>query len=187
MMRLARADDPEAAAQERAKARDRMARSREVANVRDQSNVVEFPQKNANQRSATIAIEKGAPGERAFKDAFTAWGEEYPTASTVQPEPGTGSTWGLMFKSQVERCWKKPPYGSEETSVPEAAFAIRLKPDGTLQGMPVPEKSPTTPFGRAYQASALRAIFECQPYSLPAAYFDEWKYFAPVFTEHGLP
>ena len=36
----------------------------------------------ANQRSATIAIEKGAPGERAFKDAFTAWGEDYPTAST---------------------------------------------------------------------------------------------------------
>jgi hypothetical protein len=36
----------------------------------------------ANQRRATIAIEKGAPGERAFKDALTAWGEDYPTAST---------------------------------------------------------------------------------------------------------
>jgi hypothetical protein len=28
-----------------------------------------------NQRRAIIAIEKGAPGERAFADAFTAWGE----------------------------------------------------------------------------------------------------------------
>ena len=28
-----------------------------------------------NQRRAIIAIEKGAPGERAFNDAFTAWGE----------------------------------------------------------------------------------------------------------------
>ena len=36
----------------------------------------------ANQRRATIAIERGAPGERAFKDALTAWGEDYPTCST---------------------------------------------------------------------------------------------------------
>jgi hypothetical protein len=28
-----------------------------------------------NQRRAIIAIEKGAPGERAFNDAFAAWGE----------------------------------------------------------------------------------------------------------------
>jgi len=28
-----------------------------------------------NQRRAIIAIEKGSPGERAFNDAFTAWGE----------------------------------------------------------------------------------------------------------------
>ncbi|MDE2332709.1 MAG: hypothetical protein KGK16_18275, partial [Bradyrhizobium sp.] len=28
-----------------------------------------------NQRRAIIAIEKGAPGERAFNEAFTAWGE----------------------------------------------------------------------------------------------------------------
>jgi hypothetical protein len=141
----------------------------------------------ANQRRAIIAIEKGAPGERAFNEAFAAWGEQYPTASTVQPEPGTGSTWSLMFKSQVERCWKKPLYASEETSKPEAAFSIRLNPDGTLQGMPVPEKSPTTRFGRVYQESALRAIIQCSPYSLPAAYFDEWKNFAPVFTEQRLP
>jgi Caspase domain len=36
----------------------------------------------ANQRRAIIAVEKGASGERAFKDALTAWGEDYPTAST---------------------------------------------------------------------------------------------------------
>jgi colicin import membrane protein len=92
------------------------------------------------------------------------------------------ATWGSMFQSQVERCWKKP-YGGIEDTKPEAAFAIRLKRDGTLEGMPVPEGTPATPFLRVYQESALRAIIECQPYNLPAAYFDEWKYFAPVFTE----
>jgi colicin import membrane protein len=92
------------------------------------------------------------------------------------------ATWGAMFQSQVERCWKKP-YGGIESQNPEAAFVIRLKRDGTLEGAPTPEGTPGTPYLRVYQESALRAIIECQPYNLPAAYFDEWKYFAPVFTE----
>jgi colicin import membrane protein len=92
------------------------------------------------------------------------------------------ATWGAMFKQQVERCWKKP-YGGIEAQRSEAVFAIRLKRDGSLEGMPVPEGTPATPYLRVYQESALRAIIECQPYKLPAAFFEEWKYFAPVFTE----
>ncbi len=92
------------------------------------------------------------------------------------------ATWGAMFKQQVERCWKKP-YGGIEAQKSEAVFAIRLKRDGSLEGMPVPEGTPSTPYLRVYQESALRAIIECQPYRLPAAFFEEWKYFAPVFTE----
>ena len=95
------------------------------------------------------------------------------------------ATWGSMFKAQVERCWKKP-YGGIESQNPEAAFTIRLKRDGALEGMPVPEGTPGTPYLRVYQESALRAIIECQPYDLPAAYFDEWKYFTPVFTERKI-
>jgi colicin import membrane protein len=92
------------------------------------------------------------------------------------------ATWGALFQSQVERCWKKP-YGGIESQNPEAAFSIRLKRDGTLEGMPVPEGTQATPYLRVYQESAMRAIIECQPYNLPAAFFEEWKYFAPVFTE----
>ena len=92
------------------------------------------------------------------------------------------ATWGSMFKEQVERCWKKP-YGGIESQNPEIAFEIKLKRDGTLESTPVPEGTPSTPYLRVYQESAMRAIIECQPYNLPAAFFDEWKYFAPVFTE----
>jgi len=95
------------------------------------------------------------------------------------------ATWGSMFQAQVERCWKKP-YGSLESQNPEAAFTIRLKRDGTLEGMPVPEGTPATPYLRVYQESALRAIIECQPYNLPAAYFDDWKFFTPVFTDRKI-
>ncbi|WP_298253794.1 cell envelope integrity protein TolA [Bradyrhizobium sp.] len=92
------------------------------------------------------------------------------------------ATWGAMFQQQVERCWKKP-YGGLDNQNPEAAFSIRLKRDGTLESSPAPEGTPATPYLRVYQESALRAIIECQPYRLPAAYFEEWKFFAPVFTE----
>ena len=92
------------------------------------------------------------------------------------------ATWGSMFQRQVERCWKKP-YGGIESQRPEVAFNIRLKRDGTLEGNPVPEGVPATPFLKVYQESAYRAIIECQPYKLPAAFYEEWKYFAPVFKE----
>jgi outer membrane biosynthesis protein TonB len=92
------------------------------------------------------------------------------------------ATWGAMFKSQVERCWKKP-YGGIEAQMVEAEFSIRLKRDGSLEATPAAMGTPSTPYVRVYQESALRAIIECQPYNLPAAFFDEWKYFSPVFTE----
>ena len=95
------------------------------------------------------------------------------------------ATWGSLFKAQVERCWKKP-YGGIESQNPEAAFTIRLKRDGTLEAKPVPEDTPATPYLRVYQESALRAIIECQPYNLPPEFFEEWKYFTPVFTERKI-
>jgi len=101
------------------------------------------------------------------------------------PNDDNAASWGELFKTQVERCWKKP-YGGIEQQKSEAAFAIRLKRDGTLEGMPMPEGTPATPYLRAYQESALRAIIECQPYKLPASSYEEWKHFAPVFTERKL-
>ena len=92
------------------------------------------------------------------------------------------ATWGALFKSQVERCWKKP-YGGIEAQMTEAIFSIKLKRDGSLEATPTSVSNPSTPYFRVYQESALRAIIECQPYNLPAAFFDEWKFFEPVFTE----
>jgi outer membrane biosynthesis protein TonB len=92
------------------------------------------------------------------------------------------ATWGSIFEAQVERCWKKP-YASLETQKPAAAFVIQLRRDGTLEAPPVPEGVPASPYLRAYQESALRAIIACQPYNLPPLMFDEWKSFTPVFTE----
>jgi outer membrane biosynthesis protein TonB len=102
--------------------------------------------------------------------------------TTKGKQADNSATWGAMFQNQVERCWNKP-VGGLESQNPEAAFTIRLKRDGMLESSPVPEGTPATSYLRAFQESALRAIIACQPYNLPVAQFEEWKFFTPVFTD----
>ncbi len=132
---------------------------------------------NANQIAALL--DKREPSHQAV------------TGDTINSNPALGTargkaadnsaSWGRMFREQVDRCWK-PPYGGLESQNPTVAFDIRLKRDGMLEAPPVPESTPTTPYLRVYQESALRAIIDCQPYKLPAALYDEWKYFTPEFS-----
>ena len=95
------------------------------------------------------------------------------------------ATWGALFKEQVLRCWKKP-YGGIEAQRVEAEFSIKLKKDGTLEAMPAAQTTPGSPFQRVFQESGLRAIIDCAPYRLPPAFFEEWKYFNPVFDSRDL-
>jgi hypothetical protein len=104
-----------------------------------------------------------------------------PSDKSVPRPADHADVWGPMFQAQVGRCWKKP-HASAEDPQAMAAFAIKLTRDGMLEGAPIPEKAPDTPYLRSLQESGLRAIVACQPYKLPAAYFEEWKNFAPVFT-----
>jgi colicin import membrane protein len=95
------------------------------------------------------------------------------------------ATWGSMFKEQVLRCWKKP-FGGIEAQRVEAEFSIKLKKDGTLEAMPVAQTAPGSPYQRVFQESGLRAIIECAPYRLPDSFFEEWKFFNPVFDSRDL-
>ena len=90
------------------------------------------------------------------------------------------ATWGSMFKDQVNRCWKKP-YGGVESQIVYAEFDIKLKKDGSLEALPVALTRPSSGYQRVLLDSGLRAIIDCAPYRLPAAFFDEWKWFNPVF------
>jgi|SRR4051794_11004979 hypothetical protein len=100
------------------------------------------------------------------------------------------STWGSMFISQVERCWKKPTLVGDEVANMKVVIEVRLTREGRLVGEPLvsSESSPTaSDSSKAYQKNALRAITECQPYTLPAEYYDEWKHFMPVFLPLPVP
>ena len=101
------------------------------------------------------------------------------TSGLVQPaaaqrKANHASAWGPMFKSQVERCWKKPVGGDATV---EAAFKIRLTRDGLLAEQPVAENPATSDYHTEYRKSAVQALNACQPYKLPIEYYDEWKLF----------
>ncbi|QOZ31317.1 hypothetical protein [Bradyrhizobium sp. CCBAU 53421] len=98
-------------------------------------------------------------------------------------------TWGPIFRHQVERCWRKPVRAAGDTASMKAEVMIELTREGKLDGQPVlssGSNSATSESARAYQQSALRAITDCQPYTLPAEYYDQWKKFMPVFTDTPL-
>jgi hypothetical protein len=108
----------------------------------------------------------------------------------AQSNVHNASTWGPMFKSQVERCWKKPTLVGDDIANMKVVLEIRLTREGRLIGEPLvsSESSPTaSDSSKAYQKSALRAITECQPYTLPTKYYDQWKHFMPVFLPLPVP
>ncbi|MFG1427514.1 hypothetical protein [Roseixanthobacter glucoisosaccharinicivorans] len=52
---------------------------------------IDIPVVYTNNKRAIIAFEKGAPGEQAFQDAFTAWGEWQPQAPAPPPPLDAGT------------------------------------------------------------------------------------------------
>jgi outer membrane biosynthesis protein TonB len=133
-----------------------------------------------DQTKIAALLDKREPSHQAVTGATINSNAALGTAKGSAPD--NSSTWIAMFRQQVERCWKMPPGGIESQN-PEAAFTVRLKRDGMLESIPIPESTPATPYLRAYQESALRAMMDCQPYRLPAANFDDWKFFTPIFTD----
>lgn len=108
----------------------------------------------------------------------------------AQSNVHNASIWGPIFRSQVERCWKKPASAGDEVANMKVVLEIRLTREGRLIGEPLVSSqgsSTASDSSKAYQKKALRAITECQPYTLPAEYYDEWKQFMPVFFELPVP
>jgi outer membrane biosynthesis protein TonB len=77
------------------------------------------------------------------------------------------------FKNHLRKCWIAPPGTPRSIKVP---ITIHLKMDRTLAAPPEVEMRATDPYSRALIESAVRAIIQCQPYtmfSLPK--YDTWK------------
>ncbi len=78
------------------------------------------------------------------------------------------------FRSQISRCWTPPTggLGAEEIVV---KLRIELNKDGTLVRPPQIANAGASPFFTAAADSAMRAVFQCQPYTMPAEKYSQWR------------
>lgn len=111
-----------------------------------------------------------------------------PTASKLPDLPGAKKVKGNprgkhlkmsineidAFRRRVSQCWNPPVggLGAEELSV---KLRIKLNKDGTLKGQPRVLNRGASSFHRAAADSAARAVWQCQPYNLPAKKYDTWQ------------
>ncbi len=80
------------------------------------------------------------------------------------------------LKRQVAVCWSFPAGAVQPESL-KIAIHIQLRADGSLIEAPelMDQSRMSEPYYRAAAEAALRAINRCQPFELPAEYYDVWK------------
>jgi TolA protein len=79
-----------------------------------------------------------------------------------------------MFNSQISRCWT-PPIGGLGAEQIVVKLHIELKQDGTLVRPPEIVNSSSSPFFVAAADSAIRAVLQCQPYTMPPNKYSQWR------------
>jgi TolA protein len=78
------------------------------------------------------------------------------------------------LRARIAQCWSPPPggLGAEQIVV---KLRLRLNEDGTLVGYPTVANRGSSPFFQAAADSAVRAVYQCQPYALPSDKFALWR------------
>jgi colicin import membrane protein len=104
--------------------------------------------------------------------------EETPSKKVRGQSNGTQMTMSVneidALRSRIAQCWSPPPggLGAEEIVV---KLRLKLNEDGTLVGYPTVANSGSSPFFQAAADSAVRAVYQCQPYALPSDKYALWR------------
>jgi TolA protein len=78
------------------------------------------------------------------------------------------------LRAQISRCWA-PPVGGLGSDAIIVKLRIVLNEDGTLSRAPEVVNGHASPFFPPAADSAVRAVFQCQPYRMPPAKYGEWR------------
>lgn len=78
------------------------------------------------------------------------------------------------LRAKISQCWI-PPVGGMGAEQIKVRLRLRLNPDGTLVNPPEIVARESSPFFQVAADSALRAVWQCQPYVLPAAKYELWR------------
>jgi TolA protein len=78
------------------------------------------------------------------------------------------------LRARIANCWTPPPGGLGADQI-VVKLRLKLNEDGTLVGYPTVANSGSSPFFEAAADSAVRAVYQCQPYELPKAKYALWR------------
>lgn len=78
------------------------------------------------------------------------------------------------LRQQISRCWS-PPVGVLDASGLIVKLDLELSPDGSLVRPPIVANTSSDPVFTIAAEAAVRAVVQCQPYSLPLEKFDVWR------------
>ena len=78
------------------------------------------------------------------------------------------------LRARIAQCWNPPPGGLGAGDI-MVKLRLKLNEDGTLVGYPTVANSGSSPFFQAAADSAVRAVYQCQPYALPAEKYALWR------------
>ena len=94
------------------------------------------------------------------------------------------ANWQSAFMQRARQCFNFP-YNGVDVDAYFADIDIPMKPDGTLAGQPVIQKTygPASGVAKAMADNAVRAIVQCAPYALPKEQYASWKL---IETRFGL-
>jgi hypothetical protein len=78
------------------------------------------------------------------------------------------------LRAKIAQCWSPPPGGLGADAI-IVKLRLQLNEDGSLVGYPSVANSGSSPFFQAAADSAVRAVFQCQPYALPDGKYAVWR------------
>ncbi|MGH6825169.1 cell envelope integrity protein TolA [Methyloceanibacter sp.] len=78
------------------------------------------------------------------------------------------------LRAKIAQCWNPPPGGLGADAI-VVKLRLQLNEDGSLIGYPSVANSGGSPFFQAAADSAVRAVYQCQPYELPAEKYAVWR------------
>jgi outer membrane biosynthesis protein TonB len=110
--------------------------------------------------------------------------EPKPQDWTAETKPAHGQSNGTemamsvneidALRARIADCWTPPPGGLGADAI-VVKVRLKLNQDGTLEGYPSVVNAGSSPFFQAAADSAVRAVFQCQPYALPVAKYALWR------------
>ena len=90
------------------------------------------------------------------------------------------------LRARLRQCWN-PPVGAVDAGNMSVVYRVLFNRDGSIQQNPVLVQGPASQFGPALAESALRALLQCQPFTmLKPEHYEQWKDIQITFDPHDM-